>query len=509
MNLTEPDKMIFIYNNFKKIVELIYNRYLKFIFISIFFFSNHSSFAQDLMSGDYWKKQVIHDVLEPWTKFARDEEYGSFHTLLDKDWKVGEKQEKYPGMIARHLFSYSVGYHLTGDEKYLELASETFDYLIENGWDHQYGGWFYELDRSGNAVSLDKDMFMHAYAITGLAMYYIVTRDKEVKNYLDKSIDVMENHAWDDINGGGYFRRLNRDFSIINSDKVFSPQLAPVSGYLLYLYAATMEEKYLQKSEQLLEMTLARMKDRKSGWIMEGFDRNWNSLEQMNEMMNTGHNVEVAWMLMRLYAITGKENYKEEAMKLNEQLLKYAFDNETGIWYHKLRIDNPKMHSEDSPWWVQAYGNMFQLYLYALSDEGKSLCNFKKGATFWNNSFIDREKGGTYLSVDKHGNYINSSKAVVTKTSYHSVENGFLTMLYLDYWINEQPVSLYYNINSAATEKLFPLLLEDFNYDIKKVRIDRRGWKKIDQESGFIHLPQKTKYKMEVVLQKKQSKPRN
>lgn len=460
----------------------IYNRYLKFIIIPTFFFINYSSFAQDLMSGDYWKQQVIQDVLEPWTKFARDEEYGSFHTLLDKDWKVGENQEKFPGMIARHLFSYSVGYHLTGDENYLELAKETFDYLLENGWDHQYGGWFHELDRFGDAVSMDKDMFMHAYAITGLAMYYIVTRDEKVKHYLDKSIDIMENQAWDDESGGGYFRRLNRDFSIQNPQKVFSPQLAPVSGYLLYLYAATREEKYLQKSEQILAMTMAHMTDEKTGWIMEGFDRDWNSLEQMNVMMNTGHNVEVAWMLMRLYAITGKENYKEKALGLNEQLLKYAFDKETGIWYHKIRVDSPETHSDDSPWWVQAYGNMFQLYLYAFSEGKESLKNFKTGASFWSDNFIDKQKGGAYLSVDRKGNYINGSKAVVTKTSYHSVENGFLNMLYLDYWVNEQPVTLYYHINSAVTEKLFPLLLEDFDYDVKKVRIDGKIWKKIDHE---------------------------
>jgi cellobiose epimerase len=360
--------MINIINkSFEKIKELVFIRGILFIFPYLFFL-NHPSYGQDLMSGNYWKQQVIQDVLAPWTKYARDEQFGAFHTHLDKDWVVAERQEKYPGMIARHLFSYAVGYHLTGDQNYLELARETFKYLIKNGWDHQFGGWFHELDRSGQAVNMDKDMFMHAYAITGLAMYYIVTRDTEVKEYLDWSIDFLEKYAWDKENGGGYFQRLNRDFSIQKSNKVFSPQLAPVSGYLLYLYAATREKKYLHKSEEILEITLSHMKDKKSGWIMEGYDRNWNPLEQMNQMMNTGHNVEVAWMLMRLYALTGKENYKIEALRLNEQLLKYAFDKETGIWYHKLSVDNPVNHSVDSPWWVQAYGNMFQLYLYALSE---------------------------------------------------------------------------------------------------------------------------------------------
>jgi cellobiose epimerase len=246
----------------------VFNLSFQFIFICILFLMTYTSHGQDLKSGNFWKQQVIQDILGPWTKHARDQKFGAFHTHLDKDWNVGVRQEKYPGMIGRHLFSYAVGYHLTGDEKHLNLARETFNYLVKNGWDHQYGGWFYELDRSGKVLAAYKDMFMHAYAITGLAMYYIVTRDEEVKNYLDQSLEIFEIRAWDKENGGGYFHSLNRDFSIKNPQKVFSPQLAPVSGYLLYLFAATREQKYLKKSEQILEMTLARMKDEESGWIM-------------------------------------------------------------------------------------------------------------------------------------------------------------------------------------------------------------------------------------------------
>lgn len=462
--------------------------------------------GQDLMRGDFWKRQVLEDILQPWARHGRDQEYGSFHTHLDQNWNKGDKDAKYPGMIARHLFSFAVGYHLTGEEKYLRQARETFDYLVQHAWDDQYGGWFFALDRSGQVLSADKDMFMHAYAITGLAMYYIVTRDAEAKKYLDRTVDLFENNAWDKEQGGGYFQCLNRDLSLKDSDKMFSPQLAPVSGYLLYLYAATRQDKYLRISERILDLALTRMKDEKSGWIMEGFSRDWEPLEKVNAMMNTGHNVEVAWMLMRLYALNGKESYLQEALRLNEQLLKYTFDQDAGIWYHKLRVDNPEMHSEDSPWWVQAYGNMFQLYLYAHLKKEGYLHNFQKGAAFWNGHFVDAKMGGEFLSVGREGNIINGHKAVVTKTSYHSVENGLLNMLYLDYWVNDKPITVFYHINSPVRERLFPLLLEDKNYDIKQVLIDGKGWQKINHRTGSIGLPAKAGYKMEVMLQRKEDK---
>ncbi|PRY12437.1 mannose/cellobiose epimerase-like protein (N-acyl-D-glucosamine 2-epimerase family) [Pontibacter ummariensis] len=479
--------------------------FLRTFVILLFIVSCHLSaaIAQEAMHGDYWKQQVLDDVLAPWQKHAKDQEYGAYHTYLNKDWEVVGPDKKYPGMIARHMFSFSVGYLLSGESQHLNLARDAFEFLVKNAWDEQYGGWYYELDRAGKVLSRDKDMFTHAYAITGLAMYYIVTRDARVKSYLDRSIRVLEEHAWDKANGGGYFQGLHRDLSVKDANKVFSPQLAPVSGYLLYLHAATGQDKYLKISERILDTTLKHMEDKRTGWVMEAYDRNWAPLVEKNRMMNTGHNVEVAWMLMRLYALTGKEGYREKALALNENLIRYAFDPETGMWYHRLKVDSPEEHSQDSPWWVQAYGNMLQLYLYAHLGEECFWENYQKGAAFWNKHFLDAERGGEFTSVGRDGSLLDSSKAGKYKTSYHAVENGLLNMMYLDYWVNRQPLTLYYHINSPVTEDFFPLLLEARDYDVKEVLLNGKRWKKRKNRNGSIKLPAKGGYDLVVQVQKK------
>jgi hypothetical protein len=125
----------------------------------------------------------------------------------------------------------------------------------------------------------------------------------------------------------------------------------------------------------------------------------------------------------------------------------------------------------------------------------------------WTKFGRDEEYGSFHTLLDKDWKVGEKQEKYPGMIARHlfsnAVENGFLNMLYLDYWVNEQPVTLYYQINSAATKKLFPLLLEDFNYDLKKVLINGKAWEKIDQNSGSIHLPQRKKYKMEVVLGKK------
>lgn len=78
----------------------------------------------------FWKEQGV-EILDHWDRQARDTAYGTFHTFLDRQWNTYNGSDKYPGMISRHLFSYSTGYMLTGEKKYLRQASQTGDRMCE------------------------------------------------------------------------------------------------------------------------------------------------------------------------------------------------------------------------------------------------------------------------------------------------------------------------------------------------------------------------------------------
>ena len=137
--------------------------------------------ADPAMSGEFWRDQALEQVLPYWTRWGRDLENGGFHTFLDREWRPYGTTTWYPGMTARHVFSYSAAYMLTGEERYLDVARETVDFLLKHGWDKEYGGWYDEIDRSGLVVQESKSTFYQIYAITGLTMYYVATRDPAVR----------------------------------------------------------------------------------------------------------------------------------------------------------------------------------------------------------------------------------------------------------------------------------------------------------------------------------------
>jgi hypothetical protein len=49
------------------------------------------------------------------------------------------------------------------------------------------------------------NFFIQTYALTGLAMYYLVTRDREVLRYIEKTDSLLEASLLDMAKNGGYY----------------------------------------------------------------------------------------------------------------------------------------------------------------------------------------------------------------------------------------------------------------------------------------------------------------
>jgi len=409
------------------------------------------------MQGQYWKDQVIHDILPYWTQHARDTVNGGFYTTLDSAWKPFGDARKYPSMLSRHLFGYSVGYLLSGDQKYLDIARETVDYLLVHAWDPEFGGWYDVLDEYGNPLETTKSMFIQVYSITGLAMYYFVTRDTSVLSYIDKSNELLELKAWD-REQGGYFNTMTRDWQVLDSGKSISSEITPVSGYLLYLYQATHDRKYLDQCRRILDRITESMTDPESGWILENFTREWQYLPALQDEteVSIGHNIEVAWMLYRYYLITGEKAYLDKATRLTTKIYQYGTHSDIGFWYNTVGRLNPEKSAGITYWWVQAYGIMFDLLTGHVLDQDKYLDDYRKGALFWDSLFVDRTNGDTHFSVLANGTIRETLKANQFKASYHNAENGLLNYLYLNAWVNHEKVELFFylkdnqNINDST-----------------------------------------------------------
>ena len=277
-----------------------------------------------------------------------------------------------------------------------------------------------------------------------------------------------------------------------DSAKDFSPQLAALSGYLLYIYPVTLDSRYRDQMERVMDVVLRKMRDPESGWVLDRFDRAWNPTRNSKTQLfdlNVGHNIEVAWLLLRLARITGNSEYLPVADSLARLLFAHGYEPHAGVWRHRFPLSDPAAHDGIVPWWVQAYGNMYQLYLFGMDGDPDALDRFRAGADFWNRNFLDREYGGEVLTTYLDGRIANGSKGVRTKTSYHAVEHSLLNYLYLNLWVADRPVELYFRVEDpSAVALLYPLPIEGGLAHITKVTINGQDWRDFDA-SGGVRLP--------------------
>jgi mannose/cellobiose epimerase-like protein (N-acyl-D-glucosamine 2-epimerase family) len=482
-------------------------RSLFIIFTAVFLFSctGKKADAPDVLKGKYWKDQAINNIVPAWTRYSQNERSGTFYTNLDSLWQPFGSAEIYPSMISRHLFGYSVAYLLSGNDEYIKIADRTFRWLIDKAWDKEFGGWYDALDEAGNPTLTTKTTFVQVYAITGLTLYYFVTHDSSALSYIEKSNDILEQKVWDRGGSGGYYNVMNRDWSINDSNKSFSSEITPVSGYLIYLYLATKDQKFQDQINRILEMVTFRMVDRETGWVLEDFDRDWNyiRLKQDASEISVGHNIEATWMLLKNYLLTSDQIQKESGLAIADKLRQTGVFNKHNVWLSNTSRTNLSEHSADSYWWIQAYGNMISLFLYETTGNKDYLADFKRGAELWDSCFVDRRHGDTFFRIDSTGKVLDATKAGRFKASYHNMEHCLLNYLCLNMWVNKEPVEFHFRINSSEEgDLLYPVLIEDKDVRIEKAVNPAQNSKSLPVKDQSVVLPDGKSYKLDVVLMK-------
>jgi hypothetical protein len=192
-----------------------------------------------------------------------------------------------------------------------------------------------------------------------------------------------------------------------------------------------------------------------------------------------------------VYAINHRQDYLQSATTLAGKVRQYGFNPVTGMWTATTSRLKPVMHSNFTYWWIQAYGNMFDLYLNRLHPGQHYLIDFEKGALFWDTYFLDRIHGDTHLSVLEDGAIKESNKANRYKASYHSMEHGLLNYLYLENWVHRKPLTLFFKLESAkAGEVFYPLPIESTDLKIASIQIDNKNVEATIAREGFIALPE-------------------
>jgi anti-anti-sigma factor len=433
--------------------------------------------------------------------------------------------------ISRLVYGLATAYMLTGEDRFIEAAERGTEYLrdhmrVRNDADGVVY-WYHGIDVSGSSERKvyasqfgdDYDaipMYEQIYALAGPTQVYRVTGDPRILSDIDETVALFD-RFYKDEQQGGYFSHLDPVTFDPRSDalghnrarKNWNSVGDHAPAYLINALLATgrkdLEDFLVTTGDTIVERF---PDDDYSPFVQERFHEDWTpdrrwGWQQDNAVV--GHNLKIAWNLMRIQHRRPKQEYEELARKIAAVMPAVGSDQQRGGWYDVMERTLKEGHEhhrlvwhDRKAWWQQEQGILAYLVLAGtLSDPGY-LRLARESAAFYNAFFLDHDAGGVYFNVLADGTpYLEGTerlKGSHSMSGYHSIELCYLAQVYINLLITEEPLELHFKPTPDALPdrllRVAPDLFAPDNIRITDVWIEDQPYQEFDAEALTVQLPE-------------------
>jgi len=434
---------------------------------------------------DWWINQ-IDSIATSYLKWQFDFpnksiNYKNYRTMLHLG---GSKKGDYlqeTDTISRLIYGFASAYLLTGKDEFLEAAEKGTDYLRDHmrfyDADENIVYWYHGIKVEGEKETKlltsefgdDYDsipMYEQIYALAGPTQTMRITGDQRIMSDIEKTLSLFENFFKDERNIG-YFSHIDpitlnpREESLAHNRarKNWNSVGDHAPAYLINLYLATGDEKYVNFLEYTFDTITRFFPDYdNSPFVQEKFYEDWSKDQSWGWQQNravVGHNLKIAWNLMRMQSLKPKQEYIDFARKIAELMPEVGCDRQRGGWYdvvERTTKTNGKNHEfvwhDRKAWWQQEQAILAYLIMYGLLKDDEYNKNAREVAAFYNTFFLDNDDGGVYFNTLANGlPYLLGNerfKGSHSMSGYHSMELCYLSATYINLLITKQPLFLFF-----------------------------------------------------------------
>jgi len=230
-----------------------------------------------------------YDMLPWWLENGIDHNKGGFFEQLDLSGNPDRNVIRRVRVASRQIYTFSHA-HLLGWISDKQTILNSVDWLIERNWNkNDQPGFLAKVDDDGNPVDQTRDLYDHAFHILGLATAYQATKDQQILSLAKNTLDFVE-EAMAAKNGGWFENTTSTD------QRRQNPHMHMFEA-LLAMYKASGDNSYLQRADQVAQLLFEQFIDSETGLLFEFFDQEWKS--QSPAQIEPGHMAEWVWLLHR------------------------------------------------------------------------------------------------------------------------------------------------------------------------------------------------------------------
>ena len=459
-------------------------------------------------------------------------DYSNYRTTITL---TGEKEDdnyrQETDTISRLVYGFASAYMLTGDDRYLEGAEKGTEYLRAHmrfyDLDENIIYWYHGIDVHGTredkvfASEFGDDFdaipaYEQIYALAGPIQTYRITGDPRILSDAELTVDLFD-RFYLDTEKGGYFSHLDPITLDPRSDalgenkgkKNWNSVGDHAPAYLINLWLATGDERYGKMLEYTFDTITEHFQDYSSSpFVQEKFFEDWSHDQTHMWQQNrgvVGHNLKIAWNLMRMYGETPKQEYEDFARRIAEEMPKIGGDQQRGGWYDVMeRALGPNEQRyryafhDRKAWWQQEQGILAYLILAGVLGDDEYRRIARESAAFYNAFFLDHDDGAVFFNVLANGiPYLLGTerfKGSHSMSGYHSFELAYLAQVYTNLLLTKQPLDLYFKprpdgFGENRTLLVSPDILPKGSVKLEQVWIDDAPYSDFDADALSINLP--------------------
>ncbi len=312
-------------------------------------------------------------------RVMRDKEFGGLHWALDAKGQLdpGLGDEKHVYGIAFAIYAASTVREVTGDERALALARETFDWLDQHAHDAKHGGYFEALRRDGTPILGWDEGTPIARRADRVGIYY------------------------------GY-KTMNVHIHLLEAITALS-RVDPrplVKDRLRELHAIVRDRIAVEPGALNLYLT-----------------PDWRAIPAHDSF---GHDVETAYLLVEAAEALGIPDDArtwQVARSLVDHALDWGWDDDHGGFYDKGESFGAPAWDRKKVWWTEAEGLNALLVMHRKFGEhsDRYAKAFRKQWDFIEKHMIDPLHGGWFAETTRDGSLIgDGAKANAWKANYHT-----------------------------------------------------------------------------------------
>jgi len=457
-------------------------------------------------------------------------DYSKYRTMLSLagERKADHRQET--DTISRMVYGEASAFLLTGEDRFLEAAEKGTQYLRDHmrfyDVDENVIYWYHGIDvKHGREHKVfasefgdDYDgipMYEQIYALAGPTQTYRITGDPAIMKDIKMTIDLFDRFFLDKKNGG-YFSHIDplkldpRSESLGRNKarKNWNSLGDHAPAYLINLWLATGDPKYKDFLVATADCITKYFQDYdNSPFVQEKFNEDWSHDKTWGWQQNRGvigHNLKIAWNLLRINSLFPKKEYLDFARKIAEIMPKFGMDVQRGGWYDVMeRTTQPGeehlrfVWHDRKAWWQQEQAILAYQIMHGVLKDEEYLKLARESQAFYNSFYLDHDDGAVYFNVLNNGLPFllgtERLKGSHSMSAYHSIELCYLSQVYENLLYTKQPLDLYFKPMPDGFPgnilRVSPDILPPGSVRISEVWVDNQPWKTFDAEKLTVELP--------------------